>query len=634
MYAHRISRTAAGERRGTALIGLLFLAMSLSGLVLLSTAMSWNESEDSRSGFEALRAEYLAEAGVERGLVELQGAIGKTATHDPFFGINNMLAGGPFTVRSAEPVTRGGSQVGAYSVRLSMVEFDANSITVDIESTGYLPDAPENLPAGRQLDAWSSVSTRVRFTLEPSKVFDYAYFINNWGWLYGSTIHCNGNARSNGQFDVAGYSPWIRGQPVYDDVDWDGVNASLSGYQDDNQDGLTDGNDGGVSSGWDIVGAQNVRGVGGNAANQHDFDEQVEMPNLSDMHIYESRALSEGNSISINGSVVCDGVAGDSPGETGNLYLHGTAANPIVLDGSVVVRGDLIISGVVTGQGAIYTSGNVYVPESVEYLNPPTTPRPADNQQSTTEAWLTDNWDADFLGLFSGEHVVIGDHTHSTWRNNVGRWMSSGLNGSAEDAGEDGIPNTRSGRDGVNGTGDDDVLEGDGVFTVEHYSQDDADNGLIPPGLAVGDVIPGSGEDIDGDGHYDPRTTLADIDLSDPLDTAHWNGNMPAAGIANYRDIASLYATELDAVFYTNHSFSWTVLGGTTARINGALISRNENIIYGTPSIEMNYDARMLGGNSGIGGKLLPKTVSPPEILRWMILDTDPNHVVAAEPEV
>lgn len=629
MCALRISRTAVGERRGTALIGLLFLAMSLSGLVFLSTTMSWHEAKDSRSGFEEMRADYLAEAGVERGVAELQEAIGKTASHDPFLGVSNMLAGGPLTVRSAEPITRAGTQVGAYSVRMTMVEFDDVSVTVDIESSGYLPDAPENLPPGRQLDAWSSVSTRVRFTLEPSKVFDYAYFINNWGWLYGSSIHCNGNARSNGQFAVAGYSPWIRGQPVYDSVDYDGTTASLSGYQDDNGDGLTDGADGGVFSAWDITGAQNVRGVGGNSSNQHDFDDQVPMPNLSDMHIYEERSLADGNTISIGGSIVCDGVAGDTAGETGNLYLHGTLADPIVLNGPVVVRGDLIISGVVSGQGAIYTSGNVYVPESIQYLNPPTSTRPADNQQSTTEAWLAANWDADFLGLFSGEHVVVGDHTNSSWRSNVGGWMSSSMNGSAEDAGEDGIPNTRKGRDGVNGTADDDVLEGDGVFTVEYYSQADADHGLIPPGLGVGDVIPGTGEDIDGDGQYDPQTSLADIDLSSPLDQAHWDGNMPAAGIASYSDISSLYANNLDAVFYTNHSFSWSVRGSQPARINGALISRNENIVYGTPSLEMNYDARMLGGNSGLGGNLLPKTVSRPEFLRWMILDRDPNHVEA-----
>ncbi len=66
----------------------------------------------------------------------------------------------------------------------------------------------------------------MRYILAPSRVFDYAYFINNWGWFYGDTIYCNGNARSNGQFDVAGYKPTVTGQPIYDDVDWNGTAIS------------------------------------------------------------------------------------------------------------------------------------------------------------------------------------------------------------------------------------------------------------------------------------------------------------------------------------------------------------------------------------------------------------------------
>jgi len=615
------------------LIGLLFLAMALSGLVMLTTAVAGGEARSSRGELDDLRASYLAEAGVERGLKSLKDAIGRTAAYDPFFGMNNMLDDGPLVVRSGAAMTHDGVQVGAYSVRLTRVEADDESITVDIESTGYLPDAPENLAPGQRLTAWSSISTRVRYELAPSKVFDYAYFINNWGWFYGNTIHCNGNARSNGQFDVAGYSPSITGQPMYENVEFDGTTATLAGYQDDNNDGLQDGEDGGVFSGWDIVGAQNLQGNGGNAQNQHDFQDEVPMPNLSDMTIYELQAIDEGGSITIGGVTMVDAVAGDDGGELQNIYLHGTAADPIELNGPVVVRGNVMISGIVTGQGAIYASGNVYVPDSINYANPPTTVRPADETQATTEAWLAANWDADFLGLFSGENIVVGDVTNSTWQNYVGRWMNSSLNGSSEDAGEDGVPNTHDGRDGISGTEDDDILENDGQFTVEYYSAEDAELGLIPPGAAVGDVVPGTGEDIDGDGVYDGTTTLADVALQDPLDQAHWDGNMPVAGIDDYSDIATLYASELDAVFYTNHSFCYTVLGNEVARINGALISRNENIIYGTPSIEMNYDVRMLGGNSGIGGNLLPKVVAPPQFLRWMMLDTDPNHLVEVEEE-
>jgi hypothetical protein len=420
----------------------------------------------------------------------------------------------------------------------------------------------------------------------------------------------------------------VTGQPIYDSVSWNGVVAQLSGYHDDNNDGLQNGGDGGVWSGWNIVRAQNVQGAGGHAANEHQFQPPVPMPNLSDLSTYEANAISQGGQITIDGVPVTNAVYGDEAGEHQNLYLNGTHSHPIVLHGPVVVRGDLIITGTVTGQGAIYTGGNVYVPDSINYLNGPTTTRPANNAQATTEAWLTANWNKDFLGLFSRKNIVIGDCTNATWQFYEAMWMGDALNQSKEDAGADGIPNTRAGRDGILGTADDDVLEGDGVFTIQHYTASDLALGLIPPGHNVGDPIPGTGEDIDGNGVYDGNTTLADVVLVTPLDTAHWGGNMPGSGISHYNNIATMHANNLDAVFYTNHSFCQTVLGGQSANINGALVSRNENIIYGTPTININYDCRLLGGTSGMAAHLLPVTAQPAQVVRWVELDHDPNRYV------
>jgi hypothetical protein len=402
--------------------------------------------------------------------------------------------------------------------------------------------------------------------------------------------------------------------------------VTLSGYQDDNGDGLTDGNDGGVFAGWDIVDAHNLQGNGGRPENQHQFVEGVPMPNLTDLASYEAAAVAAGSSITIGGVTMTNSVYGDEPGELQHLYLVGTVASPIVLDGPVVVRGDVVIRGVVTGQGAIYSGGNVFCPNSITYLNPPTTARPADNSQATTEAWLSANAGKDFLGLFARENVVVGDYTHHWWQSYVGQWLNSPMNASAEDAGEDGMPNTRAGRDGVLGTSDDDVLEGDGVFTIDHYTQQDHDLGLIPAGHAVGDPIPGTGEDIDGDGVYDPTLTLADMALAAPLTSANFGGNLPPGGVATYSSIASLYANRLDAVFYTNHALSWLVLGATPAQINGAIISRNENMIYGTPTLEVNYDDRLLGGNTGLAAALLPRELAPMEVVRWTTLDRDPHR--------
>jgi len=608
----------------------LVVVAVLFGMIVSTTALSTLEVRSSRNTLDEIRTKYLAESAINVGIQYLDNVAIK-APQDPIAAIKALFAAqATITPFLGSAVMDGVNSMGEYTVAMSIVEETSSTIQVELRASGYLPAAPQNLAPGSRVDSWHSLSTVVEFSVEASEVFDYAYFINNWGWLYGNTIFCNGNARSNGQFDSGGYAPTITGQPIYDSVEWDGTSATLVGYQDDNGDGLTDGGDGGIFSGWDIVNSGNVVGTGGNAANQHDFEDPIEMPNLSDLSAYKAQALSEASNISINGVEMTDAVYGDDPSETGNLYLVGTAADPIVLNGPVVIEGDVIISGYVTGQGAIYSGGNVYVPESVMYLDGPSTTRPVDNTQAETEAWLSDNWDKDFLGLFSAENVVVGDFTNSTWRYYVGGWMGSSMNSSEEDAGSDGVPNTEDGKDGIAGTADDDILEGDNTFTVEYYTQADADYGLIPSGKSVGDVIPGTGEDIDGDGGYDGTTTLADLDFAAPLTAANWGGNIPGSGIANYSDVSSVYASNLDAVFYTNHSFSYVVFGGTTAKINGALVSRNENIVYGTPTIEMNYDCRILGGNSGMAGSLLPKTLQVPSILRWERNDRDPNAYTVA----
>ncbi|WP_145188414.1 hypothetical protein [Planctomycetes bacterium Pla163] len=623
----RIRPSSDPARSGMALAATLVVFIGMVGLTMATLAMSRIEVRDSRRSIDDVRAQYLAESGVERGLQLVAGAIERAGATAPLENVVNLFGGETqFRPFDAVSLMDDGAQVGAYSVTLTLLDQAADRITLRVEATGYLPDHPRNLGPNQTLDQWESVSTTVRYQLEPSEVFNYAYFINNWGWLYGNTIDVNGNVRSNGQFDAGGYKPTINGQPAYEAVNADGATVTLTGYQDSNGDGLLDGEDGGIWSGWDIANSANVRGIGGEARNQHEFDDQVEMPNLSDLSQYVDIATEEGSSITIGGVTMTNAVYGDEPGEKGDIFLYGTPADPIVLDGPVVIDGDVIIYGTVTGQGSIFASGNVYIPDSLEYANPPTSVRPADTTQAETEAWLTANWDKDFLGLYSAENIVVGDHTHKTWKKYVGGWMKSSLNSSVEDAGEDGIPNTKAGKDGILGTADDDVLEGDGIWTVETYSETDDELGLIPAGYSVGDPIPGSGEDIDGDGTYDTQTTLTDVTLTKSINSGQFGGNVPLGGVSKYSDIATLYAGRLDAVMYTNHSFCWTVFGGAPAQINGAVISRNENIVYGTPSVEMNYDCRLLGGVTGKAGKLLPQIVRPPQILMWRKLDTDPNR--------
>ena len=620
---------APSRRSGGALVALLIAGVVLFGIAYATTLLSSVEVRDARSDLDELRTRGLAEAGVERAMHLLAGATEKNP-FDPIGSLRSLFGGQPtLTAFEGETLEVDGAAVGAFTVRLTLEESSADEATVRIESSGYLPRAPVDLAPGERVRALHAQAVTVRYALAPSEVFNYAYFINNWGWLYGDDIYITGNAGANGRFDTGGYSPTITGQPIYDQVQYDGTGADLTGYHDDNGDGLEDGKDGGLFVGWNLIGGDTVQGGAGAASNQHAFQDTVEMPNLNDFTLYETLAFEQSSSLSIGGDKVFDGVYGDEEGEKGNLYLVGTLENPIELDGPVVVRGDVVISGMVTGQGAIYAAGNVYVPDSVEYLDGPTTATPDGTTEDTTEAWLTENGEKDLLGLFARENIVVGDYTDPTWESKVSGWMASDLNSSAEDAGEDGIPNTEAGKDGILGTEDDDVLEGDGVFTVERYTELDQALGLIPAGKSVGDPIPGTGEDIDGDGEFDGTTTMADLQLSTPLSPTYWGGNLPLAGIADYSDVATVTANRLDAVFYTNHAFCYYVTGDQDADIRGALISRNENVVYGTPAMHVTYDARLLGGASGKAGAFLPRVIQDPVILRWEHLVADPNQAVA-----
>ena len=127
----------------------------------------------------------------------------------------------------------------------------------------------------------------------------------------------------------------------------------------------------------------------------------------------------------------------------------------------------------------------------------------------------------------------------------------------------------------------------------------------------------------------DGTASLADIDFTVALDATNWGGNMPAAGLASYSSIATLTADNLDAVFYTNHSFSWVVTGTNAARLNGAIVSRNENIAYNTPSLQIDYDAPPARRVGGAGRRHAPHRLVGAADDRWQRLDTDPLRYLA-----
>jgi len=606
--------------RGTALLLATLLVVIAVGLSYSTIFLSVSEVEKSRLVADRTRAFYAAEAGMELGINVLKDYTKKALISEAFDAIDALFvdsAGNDARNRVYvdHDLVQDGKTYGTVNVQFSLAgsASDRRDITLTVDA--YVPGRYMTVN-GRKVEryhAHTRVEKTVRVQVRASRVFDYTYFINNWGWFYGDGITSNGNVRSNGQFDAGGRRPIVNGLPRYDfleivrDPNTGAVTADLKGYHDDNQDGVKDGTDGGIYSGWNIVGADGVRGMGSLTENQHEFVDTVAMPNVNDSALYERLAKNrvvDGQVVPTGitvGNVKIDSVFGDDPGESGNLYLYGTEENPIVLDGPVVVKGHLIIFGKVTGQGSLYVEGNVYIPDNLEYLNPPTTWTPDTNSEADTEKWIAENYDKDSLGLFSAQNIVIGDYTNTTWRQNVGDWLANPLNASSEDSGTDLIPNTRNGRDGIPNTPDDDVLEGDKTWTVQRYTMDDYNAGIIPRNL-VGEPIPGSGEDIDGDGVFDDTITLADFD-GRPLNSGQYGGNVRQAAIPNYELIGRTDVSQVDGALYTNHALGLHTTSQMT--FNGSVVSRNESIVYGS-SFTLNYDRRLLGGG-GISDVTLPQ---------------------------
>ncbi|MCH2580106.1 MAG: hypothetical protein MK133_02790, partial [Planctomycetes bacterium] len=163
----------------------------------------------------------------------------------------------------------------------------------------------------------------------------------------------------------------------------------------------------------------------------------------------------------------------------------------------------------------------------------------------------------------------------------------------------------------------DDFLEDDGVWTVSHYTEEDAERNLIPEGKVPGDVIPGSGEDIDGDGDYDGTTRMSEFDLRQPLSREHWAGNLQE-GQEPYSDVSNSEIGRLDAAFYTNHTFA-AVVSNPAGRIqiNGAVVSRNESIIYAADGLELNHDERLPGRGTSQSGFDSPLGWDPVRFIHW-----------------
>jgi Tfp pilus assembly protein PilX len=377
----------------------------------------------------------------------------------------------------------------------------------------------------------------------PSQIFDYEYFLNNWGWWWGNTITGNGGNRSNWDFDFR-YDPTVNGL-IY-------ANGSVEENEVPVNPLTTSPPFGGLagSDPLDMV---------------HSGTPRLTMPNLSSVSNYAAIAQSSTatNGIWIGSTQVVFGVQTNSakPG----LYLVGTAANPIVISNTVVVPGDVVIKGQMTGQGTLYVGGNLYIAGDLAYANGPDFSTPPETMSATNrDAWVAANQSKDLIAFGVRSNIYAGDVTSAEWLD----WCfypSWGLANLGDES--------QLGADGIAGTPDDGIpfLHPDGTMSAWY--------------------------DADGDGIMEGNANFAnDINMSSAR-AASISGypTNNDGSMAAYNSVASNNMGLLDGIFYSNHTLATLLLGSNGSGnvvFNGSAVIRNDDIIYGNTCV-FNYDSRI-----------------------------------------
>lgn len=368
------------------------------------------------------------------------------------------------------------------------------------------------------------VTKVVRFGHDQSSIFDYVYFINNFGWFHGGStgdIQSNGDVRANGNFSLNS-TPLVNGD-VYasenpelgaaGDILGEGVydTQTLTQYRNSAQDT------------WRPTWPEFEFGYDGESE-AHTQRDILEMPYLGDISRFEALAAQR-NSTLVTSTVNV------SQSTDGPLVLIGTQANPIQIDGPVVVRGDVFISGWVEGQGTIYTDRNLHIVGDLKYVNPTQYDHseganPADSQAH--------NQNADFLGIAARGNVILGDYNNSNWN-----WIKSYMKP---------------------------------PFTKPYKDEDGSTHN--------GDYTAVDGAKSDGSARRRYESSWSNTEWANLVAQAN--------AIAGRTGTTAHRPRQIDCLAYTNHLYGGTV---QDCVFNGAIISRDEAIGF-TNWVDMNFDYR------------------------------------------
>ena len=513
----------------------------------------------------------------------------------------------------------------------------------------------------RRLNANGTFSESVieelfRFGTGRSKVFDYAYFVNNYGWFQGSGGTANGDVRANGNMFLdtsckingkvyAAYNEelGVRGT-VQNYGKMDSRSAYWSSSKTSTQSRPTSPtSNGGVTWAGGYEAPESTattedlknRIVDNSSDAKYNSDDRergIVMPWIGDLDQYVEYAREEGGTLSggirysmnVDGTVVQKqndtinahfdgtGPSGDATlSDRGSIVLEGTASNPIRINGPVVIDSDVVIKGYVTGQGTIYSGRNIHIVGNIQYKNPPSWSHPDSNPEATAKA----NSTKDLVGFAAKGNIVLGDASNSSiFTSSIKSYLSTQpyvQQYVCDDSDKNiGYPRTIEYGYTKNESkfcGDYTQVDGGSRVTTQAVGTGQYTTTRVPVKDRYGRTI----------GYKDVtteimKTTFVDSKTRHYYDSVIHNDLLKSLYAANG---SNFLITKIDGVLYNNHG-TFGKIGACT--INGSLVCRNEGILYSS-YLNINHDIRLREDSAeGIGNKVgMPLGAAAPGVISW-----------------
>ena len=623
----------------TSLVVVSLVVGSVIGYVAQSARAARVSVAKDRCRFAAQSAIEDVKTRIQQRFADYVGASGTSVRIDPreaeaYNWFDNVSNGGltiGLASAKSQPLTINGSlEFNGCSVEVRIGRNVDHETDSAIAAVPIVATATYGYPDGLSVSA--TIQESVCFATGQSKVFDYAYFVNNYGWMSGSSFRINGDFRANGDVSltkstVNGFiyaaendevgaegkvklssSPQIWDQGTYRS------SASKTARPDKGDYNAPGAYDAPVSKGT-ITKSTTAKNTGKKIVNE--VAQPIPMPFVSDLDNYVEYATEKGGTLTGPAYSYTDsagvrhnvaqkeiaahyngvGPSGDtSLADKGALVLIGTSSNPITISGPVVVDSDVIIKGYVTGKGTIYSGRNIHIIGDITYKNAPKWNHP-DADDAAVEA---SNAGKDLLGLVAKGNIVVGDASNSSVQSLINGGSSSVVEKYACDASDAAIGYP--------------AMFGGSYTVTEKVTGLSSDLRQVAATCGGYDAATGQFGKV-----KKKRSGRTDV-LYNSYDRKYYETVCDDAVVSSLKDSSGI--RNIDAVLYNNHGiFGSPGRSGYDFNLNGSLICRDEALHFTAGNnLNFNWDMRLKRTSNNTVTALLglPPGPQEPYTVSWV----------------